>query len=163
MIRVSVTVDLSPLTLIRERAQKMPGLLNTVSKRRVRSLRTRMKARFRIEPGPVKYPIKWKTRKQQRAFFATNGFGQGIPTRRTGAYSEAFDVVLDSTDSGGILRVTNDNPAAQFIGGIHQQPFHAITGWELIDDVVAEFTEIAFNEFREDFWTLADPFAGVPR
>jgi len=35
-------------------------------------------------PGPVKYPIRWTSERQRRAFFATRGFGRGIPTKRTG-------------------------------------------------------------------------------
>jgi hypothetical protein len=33
---------------------------------------------------PVQYPINWDSEKQRRAFFATNGFGHGIPYVRTG-------------------------------------------------------------------------------
>lgn len=36
-----------------------------------------------VEGEPVRYPIDWDSPKQKRAFFATNGFGQGIPYRRT--------------------------------------------------------------------------------
>lgn len=32
------------------------------------------------------YPIHWDTPKQQKAFFATDGFGGGIPTARTGEH-----------------------------------------------------------------------------
>ncbi len=35
-------------------------------------------------PGPPKYPIRWKSEKQRRAFFATDGFGKGIPYKRIG-------------------------------------------------------------------------------
>jgi hypothetical protein len=30
-------------------------------------------------PGPVVYPIEWASERQRAAFFATNGFGHGIP------------------------------------------------------------------------------------
>lgn len=36
-------------------------------------------------PGkPVTYPVKWDSPKQRTAFFASNGFGAGIPYERTG-------------------------------------------------------------------------------
>ena len=43
---------------------------------------SRVKDRL-VEGKPVRYPIDWDSPRQKRAFFATNGFGQGIPYRRT--------------------------------------------------------------------------------
>ena len=42
---------------------------------------------LRFQPGPTGTPerkIEWTSRKQQQAFFASNGFGGGITTKRTG-------------------------------------------------------------------------------
>lgn len=44
---------------------------------------TRIQTRMN-ERKPVQYPIQWDSEKQRRAFFATNGFGHGIPYNRTG-------------------------------------------------------------------------------
>jgi hypothetical protein len=54
-------------------------------------------------PGPVKYPIRWTSERQRRAFFATNGFGRGIPTKRTGDVARwgvfvDYDVFLAMSD-----------------------------------------------------------------
>jgi hypothetical protein len=35
---------------------------------------------------PVTYPIQWDSERQKRAYFATNGFGAGIPYQRTETY-----------------------------------------------------------------------------
>ena len=45
------------------------------------------------EPGqPVTYPIQWDSEKQRRAFFATDGFGEGIPYQRKGVYERSYAV-----------------------------------------------------------------------
>ena len=43
---------------------------------------SRIKDRL-VEGKPVRYPIDWDSPRQQRAYFATNGFGHGIPYKRT--------------------------------------------------------------------------------
>lgn len=81
--------------------------------------------------GAVKYPIQWKTDKQRRAFFATDGFGRGIPTMRTGKVSKGWKVEYDN----GILKLYNRVKYARYVyGGFdrrteNQQPFHRNTGW----------------------------------
>lgn len=42
---------------------------------------------------PVIYPIKWDTTKQRKAFFASNGFGQGIPSKRRGQTNGAWRAI----------------------------------------------------------------------
>jgi hypothetical protein len=39
---------------------------------------------------PVRYPIHWDSPKQQRKYFATQGFGKGIPYHRTDGYINAW-------------------------------------------------------------------------
>jgi hypothetical protein len=43
-----------------------------------------IRKRIAVEGKPVRHPIQWDSERQRRAFFATNGFGQGIPYQRTG-------------------------------------------------------------------------------
>ena len=64
-------------------------------------------------PGSeVQYPIAWDTPRQQSAFFATNGFGKGIPTGRSGRYEEGW--VVDEITNGFAL--FNPSPAAAISG-----------------------------------------------
>jgi hypothetical protein len=50
-----------------------------------------IQAKMGEEPGPVQRPIRWDSPKQQRAYFATDGFGAGIPYRRTGKRRSGFE------------------------------------------------------------------------
>lgn len=45
----------------------------------------RIKERISQEGEPVRYPIQWDSERQKRAYFASNGFGAGIPYKRTHA------------------------------------------------------------------------------
>jgi hypothetical protein len=67
---------------------------------------------------PVVYPIDWQTEKQRRAYFATDGFGKGIPTKRTGEHTRAWVFIWKSSNGGaGVLTLQNPKKAARFIFG----------------------------------------------
>lgn len=89
----------------------------------------RVRAAWTPYPTPVKYPIAWKSERQRRAFFATNGFGGGIPYRRTGALGRGWEWTLVREPDGFLITIANRAPAARFVIGLDQQPFHAATGW----------------------------------
>lgn len=63
--------------------------------------------------GEPKYPIKWDSVRQRKAFFATGGFGGGIPYRRTGKYVGAFRYVRE----GDSVSIATSYPKAVYIGG----------------------------------------------
>jgi len=52
----------------------------------------RVQSRMNVEGQPVTYPVQWDSERQRRAFFATKGFGKGIPYKRTFASSSAWQV-----------------------------------------------------------------------
>ncbi len=59
--------------------RRTPAAATSVIEDFANRVRERMNVR-----KPVSYPIQWDSEKQRRAFFATNGFGNGIPYSRTG-------------------------------------------------------------------------------
>ena len=104
------------------------------------------------DPGPVKRPIRWKSAKQRRAYFATDGFGRGIPTRRTGNIQRAWRAVLEEEQ----IAFVNDNDAASYLQGDDQQPFHMDTGYETIQNVVADYLEDYENEAIDGWYRVVD-------
>ena len=112
-------------------------------------LQQQVNTRLAIEPGPVVYPIQWTSEKQRRAFFAIDGFGHGIPYKRTGGLNKSWHVEFDT--SKFVITVGNTAPAAKFVVGEHRQPFHKNTGWldapPVILDIVIEAIDIL-----EDAW-----------
>jgi len=80
------------------------------------------------------YPIRWVSDRQRRAFFATDGFGRGIPTGRTNRYTAAWKVVKNKDG----YSVINDSGYAKYVGGnaygLEQSPIHK-GRWQLLRDV----------------------------
>ena len=72
------------------------------------------------EGSPVTYPIIWDSPRQQAAFFATDGFGKGIPTGRSGQHVGGW---LQSSITDG-WALSNPSPAAAISG------FYAGEQWQ---------------------------------
>lgn len=114
-------------------------------------------ALLRTEPGPVKRPIKWTSEKQRRAYFATNGFGHGIPYVRTHQLSRSWRMELAFTTGEIVqIRVHNDSPALPFVEGEFQQRFHEITGWLNIDNTFATITRMLESDVETRLIQLFD-------
>lgn len=76
-------------------------------------------ARYDLQqPGkPINYPVQWDSEKQRRAYFATDGFGAGIPYQRTGAYNAGWEI---SKTGYGLARefvLRNIKTYWRFVGG----------------------------------------------
>ena len=62
----------------------------------------------------IGYPVKWDSDKQRKAYFASNGFGRGIPYHRDGGYEQGWRV--DSITNG--YRTYNALPSARYVSGL---------------------------------------------
>lgn len=119
--------------------------------------------RLQTVPGQPNYPIQFTTAKQRKAFFASKGFGRGIPASRSSppAVTEAWSAEFIPTRDGGIVGLFNDDPAMEFIQGARAQGYHILTGWVQVDDVEQE----AFDEMEGvaivEWFNEADPLEGV--
>lgn len=141
---------------IREVVAKLNRIPDTLVRVGTRTLGSATAEIVRImrRPGlPVRYPIQWDTEKQRRAFFATGGFGNGIPYERTGATQQAWE---NTAITNGYL-VSNVGHKAVFIHGTAsgigkgQSRIHA-GRWRLfrpvVDAVVARLPENILQALR---------------
>ena len=103
---------------------------------------------LRYTPPNVKYPIEWTSEKQRRAFFATDGFGRGIPYRRTGALAAGWRSQVRGYKRGGTLKIWNDVPYEEYVSGGRQQRFHRRTGWQASDPIIAGIADEADRELQ---------------
>ncbi len=78
-------------------------------------------------------PYQWTSEKQRKAFFATDGFGRGIPTVRTHEGVNSWTVKLQDSDWTRV-RIEGGN---KFVQGDDQQRGHAVDGWRKYTDIVA--------------------------
>jgi hypothetical protein len=103
------------------------------------------------EPGPVRRPIEWTSEKQRRAYFATGGFGHGIPYRRKQIVSGAWDYEERRTGNP-YWRFWNTNEAATFVIGDDQQKMHQNTGWEYVPAILERDVERALSKLHIKFF-----------
>lgn len=68
-------------------------------------------------PRPT-YPINWDSERQKRAFFATGGFGKGIPYTRRGTGGMAASWKLEREGEG--WKLYNDQSAAVYVFGNYE-------------------------------------------
>jgi hypothetical protein len=163
MIRTQAQTPLPFLRKMDARVARIPGVFTTAWQRQQGRIRSYAKRVLRVKPGKPKYPIKWKSERQRRAFFATDGFGRGIPTKRTDVMIDAWDVKFKATTTGGQLTLINDTPYAEFVVGDDQQPFHKESGWYQVEDKVQQINTFAADTLESVWVTSTDIFAGIPQ
>ena len=110
-MRLSVTVKNAEL--VRTGLENLALEIPLIGRRQIYNSMRKIRAIVNKPGKAINYPVKWDSEKQRRAYFATDGFGRGIPTKRTGAYIEGWNIV--STDRGYIL--TNQTPGAIYLSG----------------------------------------------
>ena len=135
----------------------------TTLPRRIRGEATEVAAEYLIGndrrglkhyPARVKHgadnPYQWQSEKQRRAYFASNGFGGGIPYSRTNALKDGWTTKND----GAKTAVTNDVPYAGFVMGDEQQKGHRADKWRLVPEIIKTNTAGMIQAVRQfvDRW-----------
>lgn len=120
-------------------------------------------AKLRIVPGPPIYPIRWTSERQRKAFFASKGFGRGIPAKRGSPpeITRAWRGEFIPTPDGGIMALINDAPGVDFVQGFRAQEFHKDTGWVQLDDVQNDFYRDAGDAAVQVFFEACNPLEGI--
>src|SRR5574342_516462 len=85
-----------PMTVNPAMGQYVQSVTRPLAQQRVQST-------LAVYPGPTVHPFEFATEKSRRAYFATNGFGHGIPYQRTGGLGRAWVVDLDRRRNDGYL------------------------------------------------------------
>jgi hypothetical protein len=87
----------------------------------------------RVNHGPGR-PYKWNSEKQRRAFFATKGFGGGIPYSRTNKLADGWKQTKDPYKK----KLYNRVAYSQFVVGDAQQRGHAADKWRKVAQIVSD-------------------------
>ena len=136
--------------------KRLPERFKNVLRGRMGVLTNEAMTKLTTVPGPSKKPIRWSSERQRRGVFATDGFGGGIPTRRSNAIVNAWQVELTEGTDSAVLKLSNDNPGMPFVQGEFQQPFHADTGWIKVDDVADDFLRDGGDAVIKTWLEMAD-------
>lgn len=103
----------------------------------------------------------WTSEKQRMAYFASNGFGAGIPYERKGKLAASWKMSGKLIGRTWELLVENPATAARFVYGSlalsnlaraarFQQKFHAVTGWRLAAPIVVKWYNIYQEKFQNN-------------
>lgn len=123
--------DKDLLTAYTRLFQDYPEIVTVIINRGVNDVGDEYLKELQTEPGPVRLPITWASDKQRKAYFATKGFGHGIPYQRTHNFVRNWKLIVVYPPGGKPAEIyfRNDSPARRYITGAEQQPFHQRTGW----------------------------------
>ena len=133
------------LSDLQKNIKRLPQTFRLLLKGKRGRIAIRTLAMLQRIPGKPIYPLRWTSAKQRRAFFATKGFGGGIPSKRSGAIVGAWQAEPDPVFSAieGRIVLSNPHPKMPFLQGSRSQKFHRDTGWVQIADVVDTFIKEA--------------------
>jgi hypothetical protein len=79
-------------------------------------------------------PYEWQSERQRKAYFATNGFGGGIPYRRTDKLKFGWQV---NRWDGTRTSVQNREKYVPYVQGDQMQRGHIADGWRSVQAIIA--------------------------
>lgn len=88
-------------------------------------------------------PYRWQSDKQRRAYFATDGFGGGIPSKRTGNLADKW--VSHPTNDGYRMKIKNTSEYASYVQGDNQQRGHRADKWRKFAAIIQSNMNGAFR------------------
>jgi len=144
-----------PARLVQKRFERLRRKIPLISRQRMYDTAVAIRKVMK-EPGEKPtYPIKWDSVKQRKAFFASDGFGRGIPTKRSGEYTKGWQVI--KTETG--YDVGNPLAHSKYIGGtarsVRRQSNIHRGRWNLFRDAIDRFIGKLPKKVKESLQTIA--------
>lgn len=81
---VQLTIKAQGAELVRQGLEDVTAEIPRIGRKRIYEATRRAQAILRLPKSRPRYPIRWVSERQRRAFFASDGFGRGIPSSRSG-------------------------------------------------------------------------------
>lgn len=164
MFTTRVVVDSKKFKDLKDFIQAFPDLVNETAVDVVDAKREKWLAKLRYTPPkrtyPGDYPLEWTSERQRKAYFASDGFGHGIPYQRTGRYANSFRLYPLVREYRIQIRVENTWENSAYVGGRFsrdnrgkkkQQRFHQLTGWPDNADTSDQITTEYISDFNDAF------------
>lgn len=128
--RIDAIIDSDVLQAVKAIPDRVDPAMGRYVQQVVRpAVQSRVNQTFAVYPGPVVRPFQFATEKSRRAYFATKGFGKGLPYHRTNELQRGWKVEVDRRKNSGFISIRNTAPAAVYVIGGRQVPGHRRTGW----------------------------------
>lgn len=151
MPQISIKTNLPQ---VKKNLENLAADIPEIGRGRIYGYTQRVLKRLKKPGRKITYPVNWDSEKQRIAFFASNGFGSGIPYSRKGAYQKGWNTV--KIENG--YRIQNSTEGAKYIGGDaygrRQSKIHK-GRWLLLRDVVEQEAEKLPKEIRDSIITVA--------
>lgn len=131
-----ITLRVKGAKVVRKGLENLRTKWPLVSRQRLYDAAREIVRRMKKPGKNITYPVQWDSDKQRRAYFATDGFGHGIPYTRTGKHQAGWKVL--KTKAGDYIAV-NKSLVAKYISGgadgLGQSKIHE-GRWTLLRDAV---------------------------
>lgn len=155
MIKTSLILNTKQLDNLQAFVRAYPDYANDIAQTVFTRYQGKLIDELRHAPAKPKYPIQWQSERQRKAFFATNGFGGGIPYRRTGKLTRSWYAWVRRDGNRIDLNIANKTPYAPFVVGDispgrrkdPMQRMHKASGWQ----PVAPSIQFWVTAYREEF------------
>lgn len=165
MIRFKMVTETAPIDNALDFLDNINQELEIVGEAVLQEIKPELLDELQDAPPPRKYPgapkIEWTSDLQEQAFFKSDGFGGGIPTRRTNKLIDSWEITGEFMFRGFSIIVRNTQDWAKFVVGSlaqnipraarFQQKFHKNTGWKLATIPVQEWLFVAQVLFKKEF------------
>jgi hypothetical protein len=143
----------SNVPVVRKGLERLRGGFPQIGRLRLYNAAKEIQRRMKKAGKKIKYPVNWHSLKQMLAFFASDGFGRGIPTVRTNRYINGWQV---QRASAGYTVLHNKTKGARYIGGLAdgsgQSKIHK-GRWPLFRDVadlvISKLPKLVVKNLRE--------------
>jgi hypothetical protein len=135
-----LSIQISSAQVERGLAQFAQGLPRAATLPIAKALALALESVSKPAPHPT-YPIQWDSPRQRAAYYASGGFGRGIPYRRSGDYGSGWQVQGNISSEGATngYALINTNERARYVQGDAQGSGQSRIHrgrWPLVSDVV---------------------------
>lgn len=148
---VQLKIHTTGADMIRNGLEDLGKEIPQISRLRIYNMLLRVRARMKESVARPSYPINWDSEKQRRAYFATDGFGKGIPYGRTGRYQRGW--MVERAGANG-YRILNTWDKSRYLSGYAtdgsgQSAIHR-SRYPLLNDVVESEMEGLPEEIEDN-------------
>jgi hypothetical protein len=156
----TLSIQVKGAALVRQGLQNLSAEIPKVGAERIYARMVRAQAQLKTPGKRIRYPVNWDSERQRRAFFATDGFGRGIPTRRTDTYVKGWHIRRNPRAARALpgYSLINDVEYSRYVGGSAYSPGQSNIHrgrWILVRDVVEKEIEGLPAEIEEHITMVA--------
>lgn len=155
MFKIQAQIDTDVVQAWRAQMDKTPALMQEAGSRVIQRYRADILDQLQRQPGPPKYPLRWKSERQRRFVMAKLRRENNLPYRRTGRLAAGWRVLSNTVGNISEIAITNNVDYMPFVQGDWAQPFHLDTGWPQFAPIFTEWEPRLQDAFVTEYLELS--------